>query len=561
MSLSPLENIVHQQHQPDCLGSRSSQQSEDSLSTKPPPPPIDHPETTQAINNTSDLQHVQPLEDLEADEVESNEDESAFNLAALKAAAAYRRSGSWGGSRVFAGTVKQPLVHKDIGIVRREQTRSFKKDFGTLSEPASAAPASASGVGGRPSGDELADSTVQQSPTSPHFQATPPPAPGLSTHPLEQSPSASEAEEEEEEEQSEEEEEDEIDMEEEESWIQSYCNIVGHEYFAEVSEDFIEDDFNLTGLGAMVPMYKEALEMILDVEPEDDSDSPASASESLSEQPAGAQSGYRRRSSHMRISSDLSVIESSAELLYGLIHQRFITSRQGIQIMYEKYLSNHFGTCPRVNCNSARVIPCGYSDTPGVETVKLFCPSCCDIYVPPNSRFQTVDGAFFGTTFPSLFLMTFPELEVAGKGRREPESGSNFNSAGGRKGSNAANAPMVNGVQVNNLAPGLGKGKRYEMKIYGFRVSERARSGPRMAWLRSKPDDFNLLDETTRFAQTQAAGYSSEEDGVLEEDESEEEESEGEDTMAIGGDGSSVRSHTRGAARAGTSPMNTNGGR
>jgi hypothetical protein len=43
-------------------------------------------------------------------------------------------------------------------------------------------------------------------------------------------------------------------MEEEESWISSFCNVIGHEYFAEVSEDFIEDDFNLTGLGAVVPM-------------------------------------------------------------------------------------------------------------------------------------------------------------------------------------------------------------------------------------------------------------------------------------------------------------------
>jgi hypothetical protein len=37
--------------------------------------------------------------------------------------------------------------------------------------------------------------------------------------------------------------------------------------FAEVGEDFIEDDFNLTGLSQLVPFYKEALEMVLDVEP------------------------------------------------------------------------------------------------------------------------------------------------------------------------------------------------------------------------------------------------------------------------------------------------------
>jgi hypothetical protein len=48
-----------------------------------------------------------------------------------------------------------------------------------------------------------------------------------------------------------------------ESWISSFCSLLGHEYFAEISEDFIEDDFNLTGLQTQVAMYKEALEVIL----------------------------------------------------------------------------------------------------------------------------------------------------------------------------------------------------------------------------------------------------------------------------------------------------------
>lgn len=48
-----------------------------------------------------------------------------------------------------------------------------------------------------------------------------------------------------------------------ESWITSFCSLLGHEYFAEISEDFIEDDFNLTGLQGQVAMYKEALEVSL----------------------------------------------------------------------------------------------------------------------------------------------------------------------------------------------------------------------------------------------------------------------------------------------------------
>lgn len=34
-----------------------------------------------------------------------------------------------------------------------------------------------------------------------------------------------------------------------------------------MTEDFIEDDFNLTGLNSLVPFWKEAMEIVLDVEP------------------------------------------------------------------------------------------------------------------------------------------------------------------------------------------------------------------------------------------------------------------------------------------------------
>ncbi|KAF1956397.1 hypothetical protein CC80DRAFT_75963 [Byssothecium circinans] len=293
-----------------------------------------------------------------------------------------------------------------------------------------------------------------------------------------------------------------------ESWISSFCGLLGHEYFAEVSEDFIEDDFNLTGLQSQVPMYKEALEMILDVEPEDDEDEEEEEEEDEEDDEILGEerpSGYRRASDrrHLRIASDLSVIESSAELLYGLIHQRYITSRPGIQQMAEKYELQHFGTCPRVHCNSCKVLPVGLNDSPGHETVKLFCPSCLDVYTPPNSRFQTVDGAFFGTTFPSLFFMTFTDLDLGST--RTSSSGAadallaiqaaNAD-AKARNNTTPANITSVNGVAPHNLAPGLGPGNIYEPRIYGFRVSERAKSGPRMKWLRMKPADVTELDET-----------------------------------------------------------------
>ncbi|KAI1638265.1 casein kinase II regulatory subunit-domain-containing protein [Biscogniauxia mediterranea] len=277
-----------------------------------------------------------------------------------------------------------------------------------------------------------------------------------------------------------------------ESWISSFCSLLGHEYFAEVSEEFIEDDFNLTGLQTQVAMYKEALEMILDVEPEEDEDEDEDEEEEEDESIEGAdRMRHGERRNHSRIASDLSVIESSAEMLYGLIHQRFICSRAGIQQMSEKYELGHFGVCPRNHCEQARTLPVGLSDIPGEETVKLFCPSCLDVYVPPNSRFQTVDGAFFGRTFGALFLLTFPEYDLTKRGADVL--------AGARISED--DKEMLNGMYTCNIAPGLGSNKIYEPRIYGFRVSELARSGPRMQWLRDKPDDLSELDEARRFAE------------------------------------------------------------
>ncbi|KAJ4287404.1 casein kinase 2 regulatory subunit [Collariella sp. IMI 366227] len=261
----------------------------------------------------------------------------------------------------------------------------------------------------------------------------------------------------------------------------------------------------LTGLQFQVAMYKEALEMILDVEPEDDEDDEEEEDEDEDDVSGDMRDGRGERRHHSRVASDLSVIESSAEMLYGLIHQRFICSRAGIQQMSEKYELGHFGVCPRTNCNQTRTLPVGLSDIPGEDTVKLFCPSCLDVYVPPNSRFQTVDGAFFGRTFGALFLLTFPEYDLSRSGA---ETAANL-------GRVSDDHSMVNGMYARNIAPGLGRGKIYEPKIYGFRVSEYARSGPRMQWLRDKPDDMTILDEARNYAEQNAGGDSDDDESMM----------------------------------------------
>ncbi|XP_009621562.1 putative casein kinase II subunit beta-4 isoform X2 [Nicotiana tomentosiformis] len=163
------------------------------------------------------------------------------------------------------------------------------------------------------------------------------------------------------------------------SWISWFCNLRGNEFFCEVDDDYIQDDFNLCGLSSQVPYYDYALDLILDVE-----------------------------SSHEEQNE---LVESAAEMLYGLIHVRYILTTKGMAAMLEKYKNYDFGRCPRVYCSGQPCLPVGQSDIPRSSTVKIYCPKCEDIYYPRSKYQGNIDGAYFGTTFPHLFLMTYGHLK------------------------------------------------------------------------------------------------------------------------------------------------------
>jgi len=133
-------------------------------------------------------------------------------------------------------------------------------------------------------------------------------------------------------------------------------------------------------------------------------------------------------------------------MLYGLIHARYIVTARGLGAMLEKFKNVDFGRCPRcvrgwgfnaavdrlagqmhphidnltptknhprppnnsVMCEGQPCLAVGTSDLPGQATVKIFCPKCEDIYYPRIDYQCSIDGAFFGSTFPHLLLMTYP---------------------------------------------------------------------------------------------------------------------------------------------------------
>lgn len=205
---------------------------------------------------------------------------------------------------------------------------------------------------------------------------------------------------------------------------------------------------------------------------------------------------------------DVSIVESSAELLYGLIHQRYILTRHGLQQMVDKYEAGHFGYCPRVFCHSHPVLPCGRSDLPGLDTVKLFCPNCVDNYSPPSSRFHGVDGAFFGTTFPHLLYQCYRDLLpsiIAPKPTTElpdhqvqfgplPPGQTDGTTEVAEYTSTDSAAPVHRTILPDQLGKRVPYSRIYTPKIYGFKVSEYAKTGPRMKWMRMRPTSLAQLD-------------------------------------------------------------------
>ncbi|XP_033169235.1 suppressor-of-stellate-like protein [Drosophila mauritiana] len=154
------------------------------------------------------------------------------------------------------------------------------------------------------------------------------------------------------------------------SWIGWFVGNKSNEFVCRVPIDFIDDKFNLTGL----EYSEDTVNVIL--EP------------------------YFDRS--------VAWVSGHEEKLYGMIHAKYIMTERGVEDMRLKYEMGDFGSCPKFYCKGQKALPVGLSDEWGHSTVKIYCPSCRDVFRP---RYRPkLDGAMFGTSFPHLFFMELPML-------------------------------------------------------------------------------------------------------------------------------------------------------
>ncbi|KAG2073071.1 hypothetical protein BDR04DRAFT_1011868 [Suillus decipiens] len=231
-------------------------------------------------------------------------------------------------------------------------------------------------------------------------------------------------------------------------WISWFLSSKGNEYFCEVEEDYILDRFNLTGLNNEVSNYAQALDLITD-----------NLDDDIQDELRGA-------------------LDVQARLLYGLIHARWIVTARGLAKMLEKFKRVDFGRCPRVLCQSQPLLPVGLSDTPYEKSVKLYCGRCEDVYSPKSSRHGSIDGAYFGTSFPHLLFLVYPSLLPPKSGPVDPTPTSRgIENDSSRKSRRAKEEPEISeGVgETGSTASVALKAERYRPRIYGFQLNETAK--------------------------------------------------------------------------------------
>ena len=160
------------------------------------------------------------------------------------------------------------------------------------------------------------------------------------------------------------------------TWLSEFLEQPSSKYFVRIDQSYLTDSFNAFGLKQKMSMYQEAFDLI--------------------------------SSNRVRKGADSQVVARQASVLYGMIHQRFLLTEEGISAMHKKYNNGVFPKCPRVYCKSVSCLPFGVSDQPGEYTMKLYCPYCNDVYNMKDPVFANVDGAYFGPSYIHLYLQKYP---------------------------------------------------------------------------------------------------------------------------------------------------------
>lgn len=162
-----------------------------------------------------------------------------------------------------------------------------------------------------------------------------------------------------------------------ETWVEKFLSRPTSNLFVRVDKEFLQNSFNITGIKLLVEHFSPAYELI-----------------------------RQNTTKTAPPDVDLATIEKEAEVVYGIIHARYLQTKVGLKQMYTKYYSYAFQTCPRVYCKKATCLPYGVSEELNKHSVQFFCPYCNDVYIA-DPMYKNVDGAYFGNSWVHIFYQTY----------------------------------------------------------------------------------------------------------------------------------------------------------
>lgn len=160
-------------------------------------------------------------------------------------------------------------------------------------------------------------------------------------------------------------------------WIQEFLGRPSSFVFVDVDPDFLIKSLDDANLQSKVENFEEAKKLILSNEKTDEN------------------------------------IQQQAEVLYGLIHARYLNSIEGMEKMVVKQKNHIFPHCPRIFCRKTTCVPYGITDELRDKTIKMFCPNCHEFYNVTDERIIKIDGAYFGPSWVDLLCQRHKELELS----------------------------------------------------------------------------------------------------------------------------------------------------
>ena len=210
-----------------------------------------------------------------------------------------------------------------------------------------------------------------------------------------------------------------------------------------IPREFLSDGFNLVQLASVVEKAVEAMKLRGEgnMAPNTNSDGSSSGTSLYKNALRLMLKEDETENSNSTLSSTYTPfqIQKAAEVLYTMVHARYVSSPRGLDTIRRMFKRNTdvgiepiFGRCCRINCNGMPLLPIGISDKFDIwgkggagRKAMRYCPSCNETFYMWESK---VDGAAWGTSFAHLFLMAqgsevFPlalKSNVANKIRQPP---------------------------------------------------------------------------------------------------------------------------------------------